>query len=535
MKRFSPGDLGKSSGSAFRFVPFVLAAFFLLWSLRGVSSNNIVNSDAARHAMNGVFIHDLLRDGKLLSPVAYGKYYYAHFPSISLPYHPPLFPLIESAFFALLGVKVFTARLVVAIAVAISAILFYRLVMATHQSHHAAFFCVLTFLSLPHSQWVGSDVMLEFPALVFVLAALYCLRDIDQGYRLGRGLMFSVFAAAAVWTRQHAIFLGLVPFLLILVQRRWHLLAERTIWISSFVLLLLVLPLVGLSMKFGWTGMSQVTRGEPASSFLLRNLWFYLRALRGWFGLVPIVVAAIAFAYFFLLKRRAQLRAPTITLYLVWALAVFLVLLPLRGFDTRYLFFLVPALVVAAYTALLSISESIRQASGVYVVTVVLIFFVGWNLASAKWYLLGPSEAAKAIINGQPSRVLYCGTTNGAFIFSARSLDPQLRSIIIRCEKLPQDIFAPDKFEQFANRYGINYVVLEHTNLTQWGRGMAWDQLRSRPTASMILDREIPMTSSEPDLNGDLRIYRFTNPARDPEDFLKLNLPKIGGQFDVRF
>jgi 4-amino-4-deoxy-L-arabinose transferase-like glycosyltransferase len=520
MRRFLPGSYG----------PFVLAAFSLLWSLRGVGSENIVNSDAARHALNGVFIHDLLRDGKLFSPVEYGKYYYAHFPSLSLPYHPPLFPLIESAFFALLGVKVFAARLAVAIAVAISAILLYRLVMATHQSHYAAFFCVLTFLSLPHSQWVGSDVMLEFPALVFVLAALYYLRDLDRGYRLGSGLMFSAFAAAAVWTKQHAIFLGLVPFLLILAQRRWHLLAERTIWISSFVLLLLVLPLVGLSMQFGWTGMSQVTRGEPASSFLFRNLWFYLRALRGWFSLVPLALGAIALACFFLLKRRAQLRAPSITLYLVWALAVFLVLLPLRGFDTRYLFLLAPALVVAAYTALTSFSDSIRP-----VLTVALIVLVGWNLATPKWYLLGPSEAAKAIINGQSTRVLYCGTTNGTFIFSARTLDPELKSVIIRCEKLPQDIFVADKFEEFAHRYGINYIVLERTNLTQWGKGMAWDQLRSTPTASMTLDREIPMTSSEPDLNGDLRIYRFTNPAREPEDFLRLNMPKIGGQLEVRF
>jgi hypothetical protein len=48
--------------------------------------------------MNGVFIHDLLRDGKLRAPVEYGKYYYGHLSALSLPYHPPLFPLIESTF-----------------------------------------------------------------------------------------------------------------------------------------------------------------------------------------------------------------------------------------------------------------------------------------------------------------------------------------------------------------------------------------------------------------------------------------------------
>ena len=50
--------------------------------------------------------------------------------------------------------------------------------------------------------------MFEFPALAFALAALYCLRDLDRGYPLGRALLFAVFASASVWTKQHGVFLG---------------------------------------------------------------------------------------------------------------------------------------------------------------------------------------------------------------------------------------------------------------------------------------------------------------------------------------
>ena len=78
--------------------PYLLSVLFALLALRGVDADNVISADAARHAMNGAFVHDLIRDGKLTTPVEYGKYYYSHFPALSLPYHPPLFPVVESLF-----------------------------------------------------------------------------------------------------------------------------------------------------------------------------------------------------------------------------------------------------------------------------------------------------------------------------------------------------------------------------------------------------------------------------------------------------
>ena len=253
-----------------------------------------------------------------------------------------MFPLIESMFFAVLGVNVKAARLAVAFSVALSALLFYRLLMATQGSHLLAICSVLTSFSLRGSQYVANDVMLEFPALPFVLGALYCLRDIDRNYSLRRGLMFAVLAAAAAWTKQHAVFLGLLPFILIVLNRRWHLLGERTIWISSTVLVLLLLPQMALSLHFDGTGLDQVHTPEALSHILLRNLLFYLRSIVGGLGVIPAVLGALAVGYVFLRARHVRERVWPTNFYLSWAVSSFLLLLPMSGFDSRYLFFLVP-------------------------------------------------------------------------------------------------------------------------------------------------------------------------------------------------
>jgi 4-amino-4-deoxy-L-arabinose transferase-like glycosyltransferase len=111
--------------------PYLLALLFFGLALYGVNRTDIVDTDAARHAMNGAFLYDLIRTGHLLHPITYAKAYYSQLPALSMPFHPPLFPSIEAIFFALFGVSLLTARVTVAVAVAISAILFYRLALAT--------------------------------------------------------------------------------------------------------------------------------------------------------------------------------------------------------------------------------------------------------------------------------------------------------------------------------------------------------------------------------------------------------------------
>ena len=84
--------------------------------------------------MNGVFVHDLVRHGDALHLIAFAKSCYSRYPSLSIPYHPPLFPLAEALFFFGCGVNLFAARPAVAAATALGVVLHYRLVLRTHGS-----------------------------------------------------------------------------------------------------------------------------------------------------------------------------------------------------------------------------------------------------------------------------------------------------------------------------------------------------------------------------------------------------------------
>ena len=62
-------------------------------------------SDAPRHALNGVFVKDLLLDLPLDDPAGYAYRYYAQYPALTILFYPPLFYAISAPFYALLGVS----------------------------------------------------------------------------------------------------------------------------------------------------------------------------------------------------------------------------------------------------------------------------------------------------------------------------------------------------------------------------------------------------------------------------------------------
>src|SRR5579871_4730124 len=139
------------------FLPYALALLFASIALFGYNTTDLVDADASRHAMNGALIYDMIRTGHIFHPVQYAIYYYGHFPAITLPYHPPLFPAIEAVFYAIFGVSVFTGRLAVAVAVGMCCILLYRLVCKTHNNTVLAGCVVVSMMMCSNSRRVASD------------------------------------------------------------------------------------------------------------------------------------------------------------------------------------------------------------------------------------------------------------------------------------------------------------------------------------------------------------------------------------------
>ena len=108
--------------------------------------------------------------------------------------------------------------------------LLYSLIRRTHGSDWFATLCVVAFGSLQMSQQAASDVMLEFPSLFFVLLALHCLLGFQEGFSWRAALSFAVVSGAAIWTKQHAVFLGLIPFLMVFTTGQWRELKRWPLW-----------------------------------------------------------------------------------------------------------------------------------------------------------------------------------------------------------------------------------------------------------------------------------------------------------------
>ena len=515
----------------------MIALAFGLLALRGVTANTPVGPDATRHVMNGAFLYDLVRNGKLSAPLEFGVYYYSRLPSLSLPYHPPLFPAFEALSFIGFGVQALTPRVLVALATASSAYLYYRLVVRTYGSAALAAASTIGFFMLRGSQYLARDVMLEFPMLVFVLGAMHCVVGLDRTSPLRRGLAFGFLAGAAMWTKQSAVFIGLVPFLYGGISAQWSLLRARALWVSTALLAMAAVGLLLVSSPPGRIAPPQVVGLDGFVSSLGLSLTFYSRWI--WSDLGPLAIVAVAVFLLGLVSVRGKSGAvrPGDALYIAWGLAAVVPLLLAENHAGRYLFVLYPCLVVLACAGLLRLGRWILPRPWASVALVVLV--VAWavvQLATAKpleAHVEGPAEAARQIVAAGSRRVLYCGgKTNGHFIFEVRQLDPNLRTIVIRCDKLPPELFySQARLERFAHRYGIDHVVLEQST-----NSSPWDGLETELMPPLFLEGDIAM--AVPGTRGRLRVYRFAHPSPNPVNTLVVPLGKRGPEpmeFTLRF
>ena len=510
-------------------VPIALALLFALLGLRGAGNGVPMFPDAARHALNGALLHDMVRDGEYARPVEYVYRYYSRLPAISLPYHPPLFPAMEAVAFALFGVSHEMARIVVALTVFLSALLFCQLVLESHGSRTVAVVAAGVFLSIPHAQWLGQDVMLEFPSLMFVFAALLCLRrTAERPSSWFLWLLFVVLSGAAIWTKQHAAFLVAIPVGWLILRGRWRELGRFPPWAASGALagigfgLLMVSGLIQAGSNKTWTT-------KPIRETLPHHIGLYSGVLLhqlGWIATGLVAVAALAYVVRKLTRRQAE---PANDFYVAWLGAAIGLVLVLKPSEPRYLIYGYPPLIVLGFTFvhdLLAprVSTLVRSAT---LVAVALLVAVP-NLSRPAYFVQGYNEAVRAVKSSGPRRVLYCGPWNGSFIFAMRVADPAGDTGVIREDKVRAMAKQPEQMERFLHLYGVESVVMEDSALDG-----GCDAIRALSSSSLVLQAQIAIVSSDRQRHGWLLVYRFADPSPVPARVLMLPSDVLPGGIQV--
>jgi 4-amino-4-deoxy-L-arabinose transferase-like glycosyltransferase len=507
-----------------RFTPVILAVFFALWGLRGATGTSIADYDAPRHAMNGAFMLDLVRHGQWAHAVQYGYWYYSRLPALSLPYHPPVFPAFEALVFAAFGVNTFAARLAIALATFAAVVLLYKLVLRTHQSQMLAACVTITMFALPRVQRLSATVMLEVPAMVFVLAAFFFITPDDDAFWTPRSLLFALFASAAIWTKQ-TVFLFLIPFMYVGLFWRWKLVRRPYFWISVTSIALSGVCLSLLGRELGWNGINQSWAKMKILDQVIENSHFYLN----W---------KISLALFFMISAVLTYRLPAGNedfrrerAYISWFLSVLLLLMVAPAYSFRYLYFAFPPLLVILLNSFYRILRPWLHDRAWMVPALLPCAVLASGLTYPPTVLRGPAEAAQSLHDAGYRRTLFCGTlANGAFIFAVRSFDPSLNTIVIRGDKLPASTVTPEALNSLIRKYGIDSVVLEHVELPE-----PWDQLSPETMPFLSRQRVVTMADTDHYMEGTLSIYRVISPTNVPDTTLKIPSPVIGRDVDLHF
>lgn len=536
-----------------------LAALLLFLVIpRWADSPQFTDTDAAVHAMTGVFFLDLLADRPSPSAlVRYAEEYYAHYPALGLVIYPPLVPLSLAPAYALMGISASSARLVILLYAIFFAWALYFWIRR-HAGPPAGIAAAILGAMNPQSVAWASEVMLEIPACAFMTIAMATWSawlDARAAAR-GRGepgsqptlaLLAAASLLAAIHAKQTAGFL-LLPMAVELVRREgWAGLRAREVWGAAALTVLLLLPLGFLTRRYGAYGTVQL---DPATYGLdpwTAGYWLH------WIRHLPealhpsLLFAAGAACLLPRARARTAVLAPALLCLAAWYLAFSWI--PIRTY--RFALFAVPWF--AGIGGLLLAPPLGR--SGPAALAASLPGRAG-GMALALWALhaatLSPAPklhgldeaAAHAARHAGGRPVLYDDHQSANFIFALRRLLPRDHpAMVLRGSKTltvtasgalrsyPR-ITTPDSFAAFLDRSGVEWIYVE-----DWpGDAVALPHARwlrdalTADTERYRLEERFPIRGSAPPFEATaILVYRYLAAPPPPESgILELEVPSAG-------
>lgn len=280
-----------------------LALFTLYYFMSAPTDGNFWWFDASRHAMNGVFLSDMLSQGGWLHPVTFAKAYYEKYPAINIGFYPPFFYISSVPLLLLFGVSHAVSQSVVALYTLATGVLVLTICRGAMDrvSALATALCILAFA--PIALW-ARQVQLDVPAVaMYLLTAWALIRYLETGRQ---NWMFAagVLLGLSMLTRVQGVFLVPVFLLVVFIQRppERPTLSRRIA--ATAIAGLVALPAVVMVQYFSSVNQALATRmpGMPAL-FSLENWTWYAQQLPeqvGWpvtcFMAAGLLAAAVAAA-----------------------------------------------------------------------------------------------------------------------------------------------------------------------------------------------------------------------------------------------
>jgi hypothetical protein len=496
-------------------------------------------SDAPRHAMDGVFYYDMARSLPVTHLKRWAMDYYLQYPAITVLFFPPLFALIEAVFFSLFGVSAATAQLTVSSFLLGAA---YGAYFLTRRwvGRLGAIAVALLFIGTPIMALWERQVMLEIPAFAFLIwGCHFFFRYLDSDR--SRDLYLAVgFVVAGMYTKQPIMFIVAAFLATLFFVFRKDLFRRADFWRATILLVAGVIPLAMFTWLWGRYNVQQSMGGDWVEySRTSVSGWLYVA--RQWPSEVGWLLTALAFIYctgaLFWPRWRLP-RAPMFFL-VAWILTgyVFFTLIAIK--SQRYTIFLIFPLVL--FAVLVIVRGTPARIAPYLVVFVSVVIFSHMLLTDHVPYVAGYRTAAEYVCSLAPpdSVVLFSGLRDGSFIFNVKT-NPECKNLsVIRSDKLllrvnmMRSMFGvkelgvtEDQLKYMLQHYGVRYIVLEPD---------FWNDLKSMQMLVGLLHQDqfklltkIPVASNQERMQSELEIYENLGPVSEGRNLLKVELPVSG-------
>jgi len=485
------------------------------------------SSDAPRHALNGVFLHDLVAAIPWRDPTGFALQYYTQYPALSIIFYPPLFYIAEAVAFAVGGVHGASALATEAVFAGLLAVAGFGIGRRVFGPLAGVGFALLV-VGAPETLYWGRQVMLDVPCTAMIMLAVWAF----VGYLLGGRPMLLYAAAAAgvaaIYIKYNAVFVLPAFFVVLLAVRGRAVLRDRHFWIACIAAAAVLLPGLVIAIQFAEVNAASVGgRDMDLPRWSIANWLYYLTCLPGQVGWVTTLLAAPG-AWFAVLRPRNQAERITGITALAWFAAGYVIFSLIGHKEPRVSVVFLPPMAFFAVFAVHRLLPARLGAVGI----------AGLGAATlAASLLLWPTPVIKGYAavadyvaaNAPPDAVVvFFGYRDGNFIFAMRTHGERPDIYTVRADKVLVNV-------SVMREFGVTENALSEANIADLLKGLGTDMVVAQigfwqdlavmkrfeamlasAAYARVIDFEITGDLRRPQDGATIAIYRPTGPVVHP-------------------
>lgn len=509
---------------------------------KGITKGDFWFPDAPRHAMNGVYIHDVMRDLPLANLWDYTIAYYARYPALSILIdYPPFFPIVESLFFSVFGISRFTARLTVLFFAVLAAIVWYKLIKLIYDEK-IAFYSTVLFITTPLIVLWSREVMLEMPTLALIILSVYFFYNFFELNKKKHIYYCALATAFSILTKQTAVFILPLFLSYIFIMKKHRYLLKKEVIISCFILTILLLPQLIITLKYGTVVMSASIGSLGAYSRWSFSNWFHYISILPNLLTLPVLILSIISIVVILIKKKHK----KVMLFFLWIFCYYIVFSYISNKATeRYAYFWIPPF---SLFAALMVMYLPRKVKGIPVFTILFMllcvfqFAYGYNVPTR--FIDGYEEAARYVVeHPRGSAILFDGYHDGDFIFHVRRYDTNRNMIVLRSSKILYLLLNQLSLEftqyvqneadvyKILNDYGVGYVIIEDKNIENTKTSQILRQALNSEKFTLV--KKVKLDTQRTMKDTSLLIYQYNEDVRMKAEAIYMTIPGIGKDFVI--